>query len=393
VGVQVDARTYDVAWEALQAWPAWLLPGQEQQGRLRLRNTGTLTWPHSGLHRVDLAYQWFTQDGKLSEPWETFRLPLPADVAPGGAVELDVAFMSPAVPGQYVLRWDLVHEGVTYFFREGAAPLEVPLEISDEAIFVPWSGQSSENNAAVALAFDGDPNTAWDSLVVQKPGMWFQVDLGEVQIVSRFKAISPGRGFPVGYTVQISEDGQNWRLAANVAKNWRNVDVTFAPWRTRYIRLVQTGTPQYDATWTISDIAVGIAIPWSAVHTSHNAAGARLVMDARLDTSWNSKTVQKPGIWFELDLGTLRSIERVVLVHPLNQQPRGYVVRVSGDGQTWQEVGHKDDNWGQVDVTFPATRARSIRVETTNSSRYHPWGISEIQVWESAPVWLRGVPG
>jgi len=393
VSVQVDPPAYSVAWEVLQAWPAWLPPGQEQQGRLRLRNTGTLAWPCGGPQPVDLAYHWFTQDGRLVEPWETFRLLLPADVNPGDSVDLEVAFMSPPVPGQYVLRWDLVHEGVTYFFREGAAPLEVSLEVSDQAMYVPWSGQASDNSALAALAFDGNPSTAWDSGVDQKPGMWFEVDLGEVRTVSRFKAISPGRGFPVGYTVHISKEQQVWRLVASVEKNWRDVDIAFAPTQARYIRLVQTGTPQYATTWTISDIAVGIAEPWSAVHSSHWDDGARLTMDARLDTSWNSKTVQKPGLWVQLDLGTPRSIERVVLAHPVNQQPRGYVVQVSADGQTWQEVGRKNDNWGAVDVTFPAATALSIRIETTNTSQYHPWGIAEFQVWESAPMWLRGVPG
>jgi hypothetical protein len=95
-------------------------------------------------------------------------------------------------------------------------------------------------------------------------------------------------------------------------------------------------------------------------------------------------------MWFELDMGALRQIERVVLRHPSSQLPRGFAVQVSSDGQDWQDVGREDDNWGKVDVTFPPVTVRYIRVETTNSSPYHPWGIASFTVWRSQPAWLRG---
>jgi hypothetical protein len=96
---------------------------------------------------------------------------------------------------------------------------------------------------------------------------------------------------------------------------------------------------------------------------------------------------------FQVDMGNLRAIEHVTLEHPQNQLPRGYLVQVSADGQTWQEVGRKDDNWGNVDVGFQPVVARYVRVETTNSSPYYPWGIAEFIVWRSAPVWVHGREG
>jgi hypothetical protein len=93
-------------------------------------------------------------------------------------------------------------------------------------------------------------------------------------------------------------------------------------------------------------------------------------------------------MWFQLDMGSPRKVERVTLEHPPNQQPRGYVVEVSVDGQTWQEVARNDDNWGRADACFSAVPARHIRVRTTSSSPYHPWGISGLAVWRSSPTWL-----
>jgi hypothetical protein len=304
---------------------------------------------------------------------------------------LDIALTTPGVPGDYVLRWDLVEEGVTWFFRQGAAPLEVAVEISDQAQFVAWTALASHQPADVALAFDGNPDTAWDSGANQQPGMWFQLDLGQVRVVDRVKATSPGRGFPVAYNVKLSENGQDWRLVAASDKNWRDIDASFSPCRARYVRLEQTGTPQWTTTWTISEIAVAFADPWAGAEASHFTADSGKAIDARLDTAWNTRNaLQKPGMWFKLDMGSLRLIERVVLQHPKNQQPRGYIVQISGDGQNWQEVGRKDDNWAMVDVTFAPAAARYVRVETTNSSPYQPWGIAEFIAWDSSPRWLRG---
>jgi hypothetical protein len=50
-----------------------------------------------------------------------------------------------------------------------------------------------------------------------------------------------------------------------------------------------------------------------------------LVFDGNPDTVWDSKTDQEPGMWFKLDIGSLRRIERVVLEHPKNHLPRATV--------------------------------------------------------------------
>jgi hypothetical protein len=93
-------------------------------------------------------------------------------------------------------------------------------------------------------------------------------------------------------------------------------------------------------------------------------------------------------MWFQLDMGSPRKIERVTLEHPANRQPRGYVVEVSVDGQNWQEVARNDGNWGRADARFSAMPVRHVRVRTTSCSRYHPWGISQLAVWRSSPTWL-----
>ncbi|MGD8488378.1 MAG: discoidin domain-containing protein [Anaerolineae bacterium] len=390
--MQITPPEYAVEWQVLVPWPEWMPPAAEEQVSLRLRNAGTKVWASAGSAPVHLAYTWFSPDGGLVEPWDTFRILLPDDVSPNDSVDLlDITVKTPPVLGTYLLRWDVVEEGQAWFFRRGAAPLEVPVSISDEVLFPAWTADASHNSSQVGQAFDGESSTFWDSKAIQAPDMWFQVDLGRVQVLDRLRALSPGRGFPLGYVLELSEDGSDWQLVASKARNWTNVDVGFPPTRARYLRLRQTGQPSWPASWMISEISIGTTELWAGVEASHYTADAHEAQEARLDIAWNTRAVrQKPGMWFQVDMGGLRDIERVTLDHPANQQPRGYVVRTSVDGQVWREVARDEDNWGQLDVQFSPVTARFVCVELTNSSPYHPWGINQFVIWRSAPGWQVG---
>ncbi|MGD8397442.1 MAG: discoidin domain-containing protein [Anaerolineae bacterium] len=390
--VQVVAPVYGVAWDVLAPWPSWVPPAAVQEAGLRLTNIGSRPWPAGGDHPVQLAYTWFTAQGTLAEPWDTFRFPLPADVPPGASVDLlGIPFQTPPVLGDYLLRWDLVEEGVTWFFRQGAAPLEVPLEVSDRVFLIPWQAQASHNRDDVALAFDGQPDTVWDSGVDQAPGQWFAVDMGQVIVLDRVRVTSPGRGFPLGYRILLSEDGATWCAVAEAKRNWTNIDAGFPPRSARYMRIEQTSTAQWSTTWMIAEIAVAAALPWAGATASHYPDDAHEAIDSCLDTAWNTRSVkQKPDMWFEVNMDSPRRIEGITLRHPASQMPRGYVMRVSSDAQNWQEVGRDDDNWATAEARFSPLTARYIRVETTNSSPYHPWGITEFVVWRASPIWLVG---
>jgi hypothetical protein len=221
--------------------------------------------------------------------------------------------------------------------------------------------------------------------------MWFQVDLGRALVLDRVKVSSPGRGFAVGYKIELSEDGQDWHLVAQADKNWTDLDVAFAPCRARYLRLEQTGRPYWGATWMISEIAVSMTQPWAGARASHYTSDAHKAIDARPQTYWTTRAVrQKPDMWFELDMGGQQQIERVTLVQSKNESPRGYVIQVSTDGQQWQEVRRNNDNWNTLDTGLGPVTARYVRVKTTKSSSRHPWAITEFVVRRSSPTWLRG---
>ena len=117
--------------------PATLLVGQTVAVSHTLRNTGALTWYHQAdpiygtpFH---LGYHWYTREGApyVQPPEEDHRTPLLADVPYGSSITLPAALLTaPHEPGDYTLRWDMVHELVTWFADRDSPPLEVSVAVT-----------------------------------------------------------------------------------------------------------------------------------------------------------------------------------------------------------------------------------------------------------------------
>ena len=264
IHIQVGDRPpeYRVAWLDYSV-PETMLPDTMTAATFKLKNEGSKSWSAGGQNPVHLAYHWFTPNGQLAGCWDLFRISLPDNVQPGSEVNLpNVVLKSPAAPGQYVLRWDLVEEGVAWFSKEGATPLELAIQVAEGGIAsTPWQARASHNQANVSKAFDSDTDTSWGSKAAQRPGMWYELDLGQIQTIERIKIDSPGRGFAVGYILSVSTDRANWKVVDERPLNWMSIDASFAPRSVRYIKIEQTGTASWGAHWLISEITVGVAHP------------------------------------------------------------------------------------------------------------------------------------
>src|SRR3989442_7436506 len=62
--------------------------------------------------------------------WDGLRTKLPTDVPPGGSVTLQAALAYPASGGSYLLRWDMVQEGVAWFSGKGVAAAEQKVSVN-----------------------------------------------------------------------------------------------------------------------------------------------------------------------------------------------------------------------------------------------------------------------
>lgn len=379
------APSYRVAYLS-HTTPASMAAGQRVRVTMRIRNDGNVVWKAGGQQPVHLGYHWYDSAGAIAPAWEDIRSDLPGDVAPGAAVTVQAEVGAPAAPGQYVLKWDMVEEGVAWFAWRGAATLDVPVNVPSVQPPAPaWRASASINGGDAPYAIDGNMQTAWSSQASQQPGMWFMLDLGLEQALSGVRMDSPGKDFPRGYRLEASSDGQTWRHIVSKDPNWSALDVSFAPVPARYLRITQTRTPRWPVNWSISEISLDSASVWRA-SASPNPQDAAKAIDGDVGTAWSTLAAQRPGAWFQLDLGQQLYVDRVLLDNTANPRyPRGYVMRVSLDGQTWQDVSRRVSNWAPVDVSVGPRWVRYLHIENTGSSPWHPWAIAEITLIQATP--------
>jgi hypothetical protein len=91
--------------------------------RAHLTNRGSSRWRatgRSGTGHVRLGVQLLDDQGRLRQR-DYHRVALPADVAPGRAIDLTFECPAPAASGEYQFKFDLVAEGVTWFETAGSA--------------------------------------------------------------------------------------------------------------------------------------------------------------------------------------------------------------------------------------------------------------------------------
>jgi ubiquinone/menaquinone biosynthesis C-methylase UbiE len=96
--------------------------GQPFTDRLRITNAGSLTWKAKGRRfggQVTVGLKVCDAQGDVLRE-DLGRSPLPRDVRPGDAFEIDMTVAGSLPAGQYQLRYDMVVEGVTWFEFQGS---------------------------------------------------------------------------------------------------------------------------------------------------------------------------------------------------------------------------------------------------------------------------------
>ncbi len=85
--------------------------GSETSIPIVIVNDGPLTW--SSADGFAVSYHWMDTEGGVVV-WDGLRSPLPEIVPPGSSIELVASVGAPRTPGDYLLRWDVVQDGVRW---------------------------------------------------------------------------------------------------------------------------------------------------------------------------------------------------------------------------------------------------------------------------------------
>lgn len=246
-------------------------------------------------------------------------------------------------------------------------------------------GDSPDN---LTNAWDRNTSTRWSTTDVQRPGMWFKLDLGEVELISGIRLLSQNLDYPRGYTVEVSTDNVNWTQVASGTGTSDDITITWSPARNaRWIRINQTGSSP-DHWWSIHEIWArrpSTGLEASSNYNDRESGSGDLLQyafDDNTSTYWSTETAQVPNMEFRLDLGLVYTKSRITFTSGgrTNDYPAQYRIDVSTDEITWVNVVPTTNGTGPVvDHTFPARSVRYVRIIQSGSKIYW-WSIQEIDV-------------
>ncbi|MEO8563898.1 MAG: discoidin domain-containing protein [bacterium] len=129
-----------------------------------------------------------------------------------------------------------------------------------------WKASASVNGDLAARAFG---TAGWTSITPQTDGMWYQFELpqattlAEIQILSpqpftnrppQPGVVPPPPRYPRAYHVQVSMDGSTWSAPVAEGQGSPQMTIAFAPVRTKFVRITQTGTGENPAPWYMQQI-------------------------------------------------------------------------------------------------------------------------------------------
>ncbi len=109
--------------------PNYLDPGQEFEVEVEVKNTSMGFWESEGSRRTNLGTHWINRDTGEMIIWDGNRGLLDEDVEHGQETIVKITIEAPDEPGRYILQYDMVHEGVTWFSEQGVIPLEINIDV------------------------------------------------------------------------------------------------------------------------------------------------------------------------------------------------------------------------------------------------------------------------
>jgi SAM-dependent methyltransferase len=107
-------------------------PGEPVTIDTNVTNTGATTWLREGRHGrgyVRLGAHLLGADGTMVDA-DFARAPLPRDLSRGERAAVPLRAYAPAVPGRYLLRLDMVNEGIAWFAEGPSETVDVEIDVA-----------------------------------------------------------------------------------------------------------------------------------------------------------------------------------------------------------------------------------------------------------------------
>ncbi|MCP2518959.1 hypothetical protein NLB96_00460 [Candidatus Aminicenantes bacterium AC-335-K20] len=97
---------------------------------LKIKNLGNKTWNSRGRNPYYLSYHLLNEKEEIIK-FDNPRFTLPKIVKPGQAIKMEVKLDAPIKTGRYILEFDMVREGVTWFKDKNSKTLKINLIVKE----------------------------------------------------------------------------------------------------------------------------------------------------------------------------------------------------------------------------------------------------------------------
>jgi uncharacterized protein YcfL len=141
INITVQAPPYALEWETVMN-PGSKGPGVTGAsngmalnsnfiGAVTVKNLGSRTWSKNGPGNFRLGYRWYNAQGvQVQVTPYAGNFEMDADTPPGQTATFsNVVLRAPSAEGTYTLRWDIAHEGVTWFSQQGAETFDQVIQV------------------------------------------------------------------------------------------------------------------------------------------------------------------------------------------------------------------------------------------------------------------------
>ncbi|MEH1101533.1 discoidin domain-containing protein [Micromonospora sp. CPCC 205561] len=254
----------------------------------------------------------------------------------------------------------------------------------------PATASSTENaGTPAAAAVDGNPGTRWAS-VFSDP-QWIQVDLGTRATLSQVTLAWEG-AYGRAFQIQTSDDGATWTTVHSTTAGTGGTQTVNVAGAGRYVRMYGTarGTGYGYSLWefqvygetggtapTCGETNVAQGRPATASSVESAGLPASAAVDGNPGTRWAS-TAADPQ-WLRVDLGSVRSVCRVVLTWEA-AHARAFQVQTSADGSSWTTVYSTATGTGGTQSLAVSGSGRYLRVYGTARATTHGYSLWELAV-------------
>lgn len=215
-----------------------------------------------------------------------------------------------------------------------------------------------------------------------------------------------GKTYPAGIMVGNKEQTDEWiaAISSYIRLGLTNEASLVSE---QEVAKVREQTKAKDGPYTFESLMASVpqvlppANSWelSASHTAPTRIGGTASPRSAFNfEGWTTGEIQKPGMWFQVELPSQQELAEIHFnappirkgwgpdaPEPIQTYPRVYILELSVDGNSWQQVATGQPGNQEVRIIFPPTRARFIRITQTgtpeDSPDAIPWSMRQLRIY------------